>query len=224
MAEIKTKDRTVLRSLGLGGFFGGGAEGMVDVKDGKIVRVRPMRYGWKYKKDEVRQWKMERTAKPSSPPGNLCRGLFRWPIKNGFILPIGSNTLSNASIGTPAASVTPRTAAKVNTFGSAGMRPADTIAAEIKRIIDTYGYHAILMQGDGHGECKTINTPHGHSGTLLDRLGGFTIQVRNPDSWEGWYWGAKHVWGQGVQGNMWPAANIVNDTTETCRDGAVLGL
>jgi hypothetical protein len=59
MAEIKTKDRTVLRSLGLGGFFGGGAEGMVDVKDGKIVRVRPMRYGWKYKKNEVRQWKME---------------------------------------------------------------------------------------------------------------------------------------------------------------------
>jgi hypothetical protein len=49
---------------------------------------------------------------------------------------------------------------------------------------------------------------------LLDHLGGFTIQVRNPDSWEGWYWGAKHVWGQGAQGNMWPAANIVNDTTE----------
>ena len=45
MEPIKTKDKTVLRSLGLGGYFGGGAEGMVDVKDGKIVRVRPMRYG-----------------------------------------------------------------------------------------------------------------------------------------------------------------------------------
>ncbi len=50
MKPVKTKDKTVLRSLGLGGYFGGGAEGMVDVKDGKIVRVRPMRYGWKYKK------------------------------------------------------------------------------------------------------------------------------------------------------------------------------
>jgi len=68
MKPVKTKDKTVLRSLGLGGYFGGGAEGMVDVKNGKIVRVRPMRYGWKYDKKEVRQWKMERSL---------------WPIKNG---------------------------------------------------------------------------------------------------------------------------------------------
>ncbi len=66
-ARLKTKDKTVLRSLGLGGYFGGGAEGMVDVKDGKIVRVRPMRYGWKYKKEEVRQWKMERNGKTIEP-------------------------------------------------------------------------------------------------------------------------------------------------------------
>ena len=26
-------------------------------------------------------------------------------------------------------------------------------------------------------------------------MGGYTQQIRNPDSWEGWYWGAKHVWG-----------------------------
>ena len=26
--------------------------------------------------------------------------------------------------------------------------------------------------------------------------GGYTMQARNPDSWEGWYWGAKHIWGQ----------------------------
>ena len=60
----------------------------------------------------------------------------------------------------------------------------------------------ILFQGDGHGESKTINTPHGQPGLLLDHMGGFTLQVRNPDSWEGWYWGSKHVWGQGIQGNV----------------------
>ena len=26
-------------------------------------------------------------------------------------------------------------------------------------------------------------------------LGGFTLQIRKPDSWEGWCWGTKHVWG-----------------------------
>ena len=33
-------------------------------------------------------------------------------------------------------------------------------------------------------------------------LGGYTLQVRNPDSWEGWYWGAKHVWGMEPVGMM----------------------
>ncbi len=53
--------------------------------------------------------------------------------------------------------------------------------------------------------------PHGCSTLLLDKLGGFTQQVRNPDSWEGWYWGSRHIWGKGLVGMMNPADNIVND-------------
>ena len=45
-------------------------------------------------------------------------------------------------------------------------------------------------------------------------MGGFTQQIRNPDSWEGWYWGSKHVWGQGIQGMMFPAGNTVKDCTD----------
>ena len=45
-------------------------------------------------------------------------------------------------------------------------------------------------------------------------MGGFTQQVRQPDSWEGWYWGSKHVWGQGFQGMMSPAANVLKDISE----------
>jgi trimethylamine-N-oxide reductase (cytochrome c) len=42
---------------------------------------------------------------------------------------------------------------------------------------------------------------------LLKIMGGYTLQARNPDSWEGWYWGAKHAWGmespgQGRQTNL----------------------
>ena len=44
----------------------------------------------------------------------------------------------------------------------------------------------------------------------------FTPVFDNPDSWEGWYWGAKHVWGQGFQGMMSPAANLIKDISEHC--------
>ena len=47
----------------------------------------------------------------------------------------------------------------------------DIIAAEIARIHKEYGPAAILVQGDGHGESKTIHTPHGHSARLLRRDG-----------------------------------------------------
>ena len=63
MDTLKTKDNTVLRSLGLGGFFGGGAEGMVDIKDGRIVRVRPFHYDWKYKREEKNNWALEKNGK-----------------------------------------------------------------------------------------------------------------------------------------------------------------
>ena len=44
-------------------------------------------------------------------------------------------------------------------------------------------------------------------------MGGFTQQVRNPDSWEGWYWGAKHVWGQGLPGHDVPGRQPVSRTS-----------
>ena len=43
-------DKTVIKSLALGSFLGGGGPCMVDSKDGKIVRVRPLKYDWKYDK------------------------------------------------------------------------------------------------------------------------------------------------------------------------------
>src|SRR4030067_1925051 len=67
----------------------------------------------------------------------------------------------------------------------------EIVTSEIKRIIGKYGPYAILAQADGHGETKVVHGTHGCSTRLLELLGGCTLQMRNPDSWEGWYWGAK---------------------------------
>ncbi len=62
----------------------------------------------------------------------------------------------------------------------------DIIAKEIRRIIQKYESYAILGQVDGHGETKVVHGTHGCSHRLLEILGGYTQQIRNPDSWEGW--------------------------------------
>jgi trimethylamine-N-oxide reductase (cytochrome c) len=214
MKPIKIKDKTVLRALGLGGYFGGGAEGMVDVKNGKIVRVRPMKYGWKYDKSEVRQWKITRNGKSIEPSWKSLPGPFSLAYKKRVYSPNRIKYPMKRVDWDPNGERNPQNRGKSKFKRISWDEATDIVSNEIKRIHKKYGHHAILLQGDGHGECKTLNTPHGHPGVLLEYLGGFTLQVRNPDSWEGWYWGAKHVWGQGAQGIMYPAANIVKDTTE----------
>ena len=193
MTSLKTKEKTVLRALGLGGLNGGSSEGMVDVKDGKIVRVRPFHYDWKYRKDEVKTWKMEKNGKVFEQPWKSLPGPFSLAYKKRAYSPNRIKFPMKRIDWDPKGNRNPHNRGKSKYVRISWDEASDLIASEIKRIHKEYGVNGILVQGDGHGECMTINTPHGHSGALLDKMGGFTQQVRNPDSWEGWYWGSKHV-------------------------------
>ena len=83
----------------------------------------------------------------------------------------------------------------------------DTIVSEMNRIKEKYGPTALLYQCDQHGENKVVQACHGAGRKLLPLWGGYTLQIRQPDSWEGWWWGSKHFWGcepvgQGKQSNL----------------------
>ena len=45
--------------LGFCGCFLGANAAVTDVKDGKIIRIRPLHYDWKYKPEEFNPWKLE---------------------------------------------------------------------------------------------------------------------------------------------------------------------
>jgi len=60
-------DKTVIKALALGGTGGGGGPCAVDVKDGRIVRVRPLHYDWKYNKKVFNPWKIQRNGKTLEP-------------------------------------------------------------------------------------------------------------------------------------------------------------
>ncbi len=214
MAANKSKEKTVLRSLGLGGYLSGGCEGMVDVKDGKIIRIRPFRYDWKYNREDVRTWKFEKNGKTLEASWKSLPGPFSLSYKKRVYSPNRIMYPMKRVDWDPNGERNTQNRGKSKFKRISWDEAATIVADEIKRIHKEYGPNGVLMQGDGHGECSTINTPHGHSSIILDNMGGFTQQVRNPDSWEGWYWGSKHVWGQGVQGMYWPAHNTIKDTTD----------
>ena len=59
-------DKTTIKALALGGLLGGGGECVVDVKDGKAVRIRPFHYDWKYAASTSTPGRSSATARRSS--------------------------------------------------------------------------------------------------------------------------------------------------------------
>lgn len=60
-------EKSLVRAIGFVGVIGGGTEGVVDVKNGKIVRLRPLHYDWRYTQAELNPWKFQRNGKTLKP-------------------------------------------------------------------------------------------------------------------------------------------------------------
>ena len=60
-------ESTVIKALGLSGGMFGAAPCAVDVKDGKIVRIRPLHYDSKYDPKQFNPWKITKNGKKLGP-------------------------------------------------------------------------------------------------------------------------------------------------------------
>jgi molybdopterin guanine dinucleotide-containing S/N-oxide reductase-like protein len=209
-----TKDgkvKSFVKGLSLGDFLNDGNPSVVDVKKRKIVRIRPLHYDWQYTEKDINPWKIEARGQSFEPgittllsPLGLAYkkrvyspNRILYPLKRIDWDPDGERNVKNRG--------------KSSYVRISWDEALDIIIRELRRIKKKYGPEAVLSQADGHGEGKITHTTHGSANKLLALLGGYTLQIRNPDSWEGWAWGAKHVWGMEPVGEMVPANNLMPD-------------
>ncbi len=211
-------EKPFVKGLGLNDFGDNGNISIVDVKNGKIVRIRPLHYDWQYDKGKFNPWKMEVRGHVLEPGMKTLLSPFGLAYKkriyspNRILYPLkrvdwdhdGNRNVKNRG--------------KSSYIRISWDEAVEIIVNEIKRVRGKYGPEAILAQADGHGEGKVIHTAHGSAVKLLEMLGGgYTLQIRNPDSWEGWYWGAEHTWGMQGPGQMSPRANLMPDIAENAK-------
>jgi anaerobic selenocysteine-containing dehydrogenase len=217
---MQENERTVVKGLSGGGVTEDSNTVQVDVKDGKIIRIRPFHFDWKYKREpwkiEARGKVFEASMKTLIPPFTLAYknrvnspNRTMYPLKRVDWDPNGERNPQNRGISKY----------KRISWDEA----TDIIASELKRVIEKYGPTAVLLQADGHAETKVVHAAHGCNRRLLSMLGGYTWQTRNPDSWEGWYWGAKHVWGCEPVGKAAYQSNLVPDIAEHTRTLLYIG-
>jgi anaerobic selenocysteine-containing dehydrogenase len=209
-----TPKESIIRGLGLNGSNTScSSPSRIDVSQRKIIRIRPLRYDRHYSPEQFNAWKIEARGQVFEPDmRSLIPPLFMaykkrvyspnrilYPLKRADWEPGGKRNTENRG--------------KSKFVRISWDEAIDIIAGEIKRIKETYGMEAVLSQSDGHGESQFIYPTHGSANKLLALLGGYTLQMRNMDSWEGWHLGAKHVWGREnmSMGQMLPDANVIPD-------------
>jgi molybdopterin guanine dinucleotide-containing S/N-oxide reductase-like protein len=205
-------EKSVIKALGLLG--GSGVPCAVDTKNDKIIRVRPLHYDWKFSRSDINPWKIQKNGKTLEPILKSLPSPFSLAYKKRAYSPNRIKYPLKRVDWDPDGERHPENRGKSKYRRISWDEATDIIAAEIRRLHGEYGPYSILVQGDGHGEAKNVHIFHGAPAQLLDRMGGYTQQIRNPDSWEGWYWGSKHVWGEGYRGLMRPAANLTKDISE----------
>ena len=211
---METRGDTVYRGVCWAAFACSANTSAVDVKDGKILRIRPLHYDEVSTAEERKPWKIEARGKVFEPGEKTMIPPLSISYKKRIYSPNRILRPMKRVDWNPEGDRNPQNRGKSKFEYISWDEATDIIAKEIKRIHDEYGPYAILCQADGHGETKVVHAPHGAQANMLDLVGGYTLQSRQPDSWEGWYWGGKHIWGNEPVGMQVNQRNLYKDIAE----------
>ncbi len=162
----------------------------VYVRDGKIVRVRPLVLNDK----DATSWTIDVNGKRFSPLRKACVAPFtmvekariysdtriKYPMQRVDFDPDGDRHPENRG----------RSEYKRISWDKA----LDIVAGEMKRIRDSYGPEAIMSRASSHHNWGNLGYRTSTWARFFNMI-GFTDILDNPDSWEGWHWGATHVYG-----------------------------
>jgi trimethylamine-N-oxide reductase (cytochrome c) len=162
----------------------------VHVEDGKITKMRPIVLD----DTDAPSWTIEARGRRFTPP--------RKTFLNPYVVAERMRIYSENRIKYPSKRETfdphgdrhPEMRGKDEYIRISWDEALDTVAEEMKRIRKTYGPAAITAMTSSHHNWGLLHYKMGPFGRFFNML-GYTQMFDNPDSWEGWHWGAVHAWG-----------------------------
>ncbi|MBN1765321.1 MAG: molybdopterin-dependent oxidoreductase, partial [Sedimentisphaerales bacterium] len=167
----------------------GRALSAVDTKHGKIVRIRPHHWDWKYTVDELKPGKLEARGKTFNFTMKSLQSHYfacykkRVYSPNRIMYPL--KRVDWEPGGGDPSNYNPQNRAKSKFKRVSWDYALNTVVSEIQRMNTQYTPWAILTCQDIHGETKQIHggfNGHGCGDRLLrQNFGGYTQQMRDPD-------------------------------------------
>jgi molybdopterin guanine dinucleotide-containing S/N-oxide reductase-like protein len=170
----------------------------VEVKNGEILRVRPL----PLPEEEIQraQWKIEVGNRTFKPPAKVSVAPYSLSSRRKIYNPMRLKYPMKRKGFKPGGRSSPANRGKGEFVRISWEEAIETVATETKRTREIYGPAALLPMYRGHFMWGSVHTPFGHAARFFNML-GTTVPLANPNSWEGWFWGAVHVFGfQGTMG------------------------
>jgi len=161
----------------------------VTVSDGKIKSVRPIVLG----DQDAKAWTIEARGEKFSPPRKSTVGPFVFTEKQR----VYQNRVKYPMIRED---FDPNGERNPQNRGKSGYRRAsweevlDLVAGEVKRVQDKYGPEGVTAVTGSHHNWGLMGYKMSAFGRFFNMI-GYTQIFDNPDSWEGFHWGAPHVYG-----------------------------
>ncbi|MFO1468053.1 MAG: molybdopterin-dependent oxidoreductase [Steroidobacteraceae bacterium] len=183
----------------------------VYVKDGKILRTTPIDLD----SEDAAGWTIRARGQSFTPR--------RQATVSPFALSMKSLVYSEKRLLRPMKRVDfdPKGERNPQNRGKSGYVPIswdealEIVCGEIKRMKREHGPGAIALYHSSHHQWGNV----GYYLSALARFGnsiGFTRVHLNPDSWEGWYWGAVHHFGNSMRIGAVGAYGTVEDCLKEC--------
>lgn len=199
--------KTVVKTTGFIGPSAASDPVEIDIADGKPIRTRPLVYQ-KYATEKLNEWTIKARGKEFKAPVKSQPSLFGIAWKQRVFSPNRILYPMKRVDWNPKGKRNPQNRGKSKYERITWDEALEILTDEVFRVHKEYGVNSILVESDGHHQMKMVHGARGCEGAALDCMGGHTMQARNADSWEGWYWGAKHIWGmdpvgQGDEANLW---------------------
>ena len=181
------------------------------VKDGKIVRMTPIDLD----EDDGASWTIEAKGQKLTPPrkttlaphGQNAKSIVYSP--NRLLYPMKRVDFD------PNGARNPQNRGKSGYVRISWEEAIKLVTDEIKRQKREHGPGAIAFSHGSHHTWGNI----GYYLSALFRFAnavGMTRVHHNPDSWEGWYWGAVHHWGYTLRVGQSETYGTVEDCLQNC--------
>ena len=178
----------------------------VYVKDGRILRITPIEFD----DSDGRSWTIHARGRSFTPP--------RKGTVNPYVFALRSLVYSKDRLLYPMKRVDfdPNGERNCANRGISGYEriswdeALDIVAGEIKRVKKQHGPGAIMNGSGSHHTWGNIGYWLSAKTRFMNSIGSSHV-VHNPDSWEGWYWGAMHHWGNSIRNGATDTYGTVED-------------